>query len=267
MATASTEINESMYSLVCGGRQYGLRIHSPSTPMSLCRVNKFFICFFNLEKFYIPQMQSSIDYFNIRVIQRNLVYVIGIPQRYADEDMLRRHEFFGQFGAIKKIIISKRGYMGDMSRHMECPRPGERQQYDLFKAAESTASAYVTFSNDIEAQRCIQEVDESMLDGRVIRCTYGTTKYCSFYLKGIPCQNNDCMYLHECKPPTDVLTKDELLNTKHKLHDFEPSSRGVERIGKRKRFDFLDDIIHLKTQVSFKPPRRIVFEPMSFDEL
>jgi len=212
-------------------------------------------------------MQSQIDYFNIRVVQRNLVYVIGIPQRYADEDTLRRHEFFGQFGTIKKIIISKRGYVSDIPRHAECAKlVPERQGCDLFKAAESTASAYVTFGNDVEAQRCIQEVDESMLDGRVLRCTYGTTKYCSFYLKGIPCQNNECMYLHECKPSTDVLTKDELLNTKHKLHDFEPSSRGVERIGKRKRFDFLDDIIHLKTQVSFKPPRRIVFEPINFDD-
>lgn len=212
-------------------------------------------------------MQSSIDYFNIRVVQRNLVYVIGITQRYADEEILKRHEFLGQFGTIKKIIVSKRGYIGDPSKHFDAKQPCEKQVNDVFKVVESTASAYVTFSTDLEAKWCIQEVDESVLDGKILRCTYGTTKYCSFYLKNIPCQNSDCMYLHESKPSTDVLTKDELLNTKHKLHDFEPHCKGVERIGKRKRFDFLDDIIHLKTQVSFKPPRQIVFEPMNFDEL
>ena len=95
----------------------------------------------------------------------------------------------------------------------------------------------------------------------------GTTKYCSFFLKNIPCQNTDCMYLHETKPSTNILTKDELLSTKHKLHDFEPNNRGIDRIGKKKRFDFLDNLIHLKTQINFKPPRRIIFEPKDFEQL
>lgn len=193
---------------------------------------------------------STVDFFNIRVMQKNLVYVIGIPQKYADETVLRRQEFFGQFGDIKKIIINKRN------------TPFEPCRGPDMKLSESTASAYVTFSSEFEAKWCIQEVDESVLDGKVIRCTYGTTKYCSFYLKNIPCQNNDCMYLHECKPSKDILTKDELVSTKHKLHDFECKNKNVERIGKKKRFDFLDDIFQLKTHIDFKPPRKIVFEPI-----
>lgn len=217
-------------------------------------------------------MQNQIlDYFNIRVIQRSLVYVIGIPQKYAEEETLRKHEFFGQFGSIKKIIINKRTHFCDPFRYpsesVAASVKEQALQSDLIKAAESTASAYITFSSDYEAKWCIQEVDESMLDGKVLRCTYGTTKYCSFYLKNIPCQNNECMYLHDNRPSRDVLTKDELLGTKHKLHDFEPNNRGAERIGKKKRFDFLDDIIHLKTHMNFKPPRRILFEPKDFDQL
>ncbi|ELA41087.1 uncharacterized protein VICG_01880 [Vittaforma corneae ATCC 50505] len=217
-------------------------------------------------------MQNQIlDYFNIRVVQRNLVYVIGIPQKYAEEEALKRHEFFGQFGSIKKIIINKRTHFCDPFRCTAEPTAigikGQVLQGDLIKNAESTASAYITFNSDNEAKWCIQEVDESMLDGKILRCTYGTTKYCSFYLKNIPCQNNECMYLHENRPPNDILTKDELLSTKHKLHDFEPNNRGVERIGKRKRFDFLDDIIHLKTHITFKPPRRILFEPKDFNQM
>lgn len=194
----------------------------------------------------------------MRVIQRNLVYVIGIPQKYADEDILRKNEFFGQFGSIKKIIINKRN---EQARFTE---PFKKYQGE---SIESTASAYVTFSNDFEARWFIQEVDESILDGKVLRCTFGTTKYCSFYLKSIPCQNTDCMYLHETKPQEDILTKDELIITRHRLHDFECKNKGVERIGKKKRFDFLDDIIQLKTQVNFKPPQKILFEPKDFDEL
>lgn len=198
------------------------------------------------------QNQAS-EYFNIRVIQRSLVYIIGIPHKYAEEDILRKQEFFGQFGVIKKIIINKRNFLYDTVNKID------------LKTSESTASAYITYSNDYEAKWCIQEVDESVFEGKVLRCTYGTTKYCSFYLKGIPCQNNDCMYLHESKSQEDILTKDELINTKHRLHDFESKNKGIERIGKKKRFDFLDDIIQLKTHVNFKPPRNIIFEPMDFD--
>ncbi|KAI4292447.1 CCR4-NOT transcription complex subunit 4 [Pancytospora philotis] len=188
---------------------------------------------------------AYIDFYNIRVIQKTLVYIIGIPQRFAEEATLRRHEFFGQFGAIKKIIINRR----------TDARPGE-----------STASAYITYTTQFEAKWCIQEVDESLLDGRVLRCTYGTTKYCSFYLKNVPCQNNDCMYLHSCRPPKDVLTKDELVGTKHKLHEFECHNRNIERIGKKQRFEFLEELFKFKSHADYRPPKSIMFEPIDFSE-
>lgn len=194
---------------------------------------------------------SLSDFFNIRVIQKNLVYVIGIVQKYADESVLRRHEFFSQFGSIKKIIINKR-YTAPDVKNMDT------------KALEATASAYITFSSAFEARWCIQEVDESLLDGKILRCTYGTTKYCSFYLKGVPCQNNDCMYLHTSKPSRDVLTKEELVTTKHKLHDFESKNRNLERIGSRQKFEFVDELIQCKHDTVFNPPRNILFEPIDF---
>lgn len=215
-------------------------------------------------------MQESVgtnsDYFNMRVMQRNLVYVIGIPQKYAEEDILRRQEFFGQFGTIKKVIINKRNFIFEPYKLLDFKETVRDSKCES-RINESTASAYITFSNDFEAKWCIQEVDESLLDGRILRCTFGTTKYCSFYLKNVPCQNTDCMYLHETKPSRDILTKEALVNTKHKLHDFDSKNRNCERIGKKKRFDFLDDIIQLKTQVCFKPPRKIFFEPIDFGKL
>lgn len=42
---------------------------------------------------------------NYRVVQRNLVYVIGIPSFASSEDTLRKAEFFGQYGKIVKIGI------------------------------------------------------------------------------------------------------------------------------------------------------------------
>ena len=43
---------------------------------------------------------------NIRVVQRNLVFVVGLSPRIADPDILRKHEYFGKFGKILKVVIN-----------------------------------------------------------------------------------------------------------------------------------------------------------------
>lgn len=194
------------------------------------------------------------DLFSMRVIQKNLVYVIGIPQKYADENILRRNEFFGQFGSIKKIIVNRRSGLL------------EHKTVDS-RSIEATASAYITFASVYEARWCIHEIDESLLDAKVIRCTYGTTKYCSFYLKGVPCQNNECMYLHVAKPACDVLTKEELVGTKHRLHDFDPKNKNAERLGHRQQFGFVDELLRCKHDVVYNPPKNILFKPMDFSRM
>jgi hypothetical protein len=40
---------------------------------------------------------------NIRVVQRNLAYVLGLPPSLASEDTLRKGEYFGQYGKIVKV--------------------------------------------------------------------------------------------------------------------------------------------------------------------
>ncbi|WUR02172.1 CCR4-NOT transcription complex subunit 4 [Vairimorpha necatrix] len=183
---------------------------------------------------------SHVDDFNsIRIIQKSLVYIICIPQKYADESILSRKEFFGQFGFIKKIVVNKRA-----------------------SVIESTASAYITFNTEEEAKLCIQEVDESILDSKILKCTYGTTKYCSFFLKNVPCQNNECMYLHDYRPQKDLLSKEEMGSSKHKLHGFEVKNKNKERIGKKYNFEMFNDLFKFKTNKIFKIPEKIQFEPI-----
>lgn len=176
---------------------------------------------------------------DIRVIQRNLVYIIGIPQKYADDLLLKRNEFFGQFGMIKKFVLNKRA-----------------------SNLETTASAYITFYKESDAMACISEIDESYLDDKILRATYGTTKYCSFYLKNIACQNIDCMYLHEKGKESDSLTKDEMSISKHKLHNFEGKNKFIERIGKKSDFvTILNHLFKYKTKKRFREPEFITFKP------
>jgi CCR4-NOT transcription complex subunit 4 len=54
-----------------------------------------------------------------------------------------------------------------------------------------------------DALRCIKALDGAVWKGKPVRACFGTTKYCNAFLKGLPCNNPDCLYLHdigECPP-------------------------------------------------------------------
>lgn len=42
------------------------------------------------------------------------------------------------------------------------------------------------------------------------RASFGTTKYCNFFLRGIQCTNSECMYLHYMAKEEDCFTKKEM---------------------------------------------------------
>lgn len=139
----------------------------------------------------------------LRVIQKNLVYVIGISARIAHEHILKEPEYFGQFGKILKIVVNRRS--------------GPQLEKISTDTTTTSGSAYVTFARPEDAARAISYVDESVFDGRILRATYGTTKYCSFFLRATPCPNPGCMYLHEEGDVVDSYTKEELTGKMH-LH-------------------------------------------------
>lgn len=79
----------------------------------------------------------------------------------------------------------------------------------------SSVSCYVTYSKSDEAYRCIEMVDGCILNDRVLRASFGTTKYCSYFLRNRTCTNPDCMYLHELGDDKDSFTKEDMQAGKH----------------------------------------------------
>lgn len=43
---------------------------------------------------------------DVRVVQKNLVFVVGLSQRLADSEVLKKNEYFGKFGKISKVVIN-----------------------------------------------------------------------------------------------------------------------------------------------------------------
>merc|ERR1719343_583621 len=128
---------------------------------------------------------------NMRVIRRNLVYAVGLPPSIATEETLRKPEYFGEYGKISKIVLN-RNHNGNGD-----PR-------------RASASAYVTFAQKEDTLACILALDGFYHDGRNIRASYGTSKYCSAFIKSVRCNNPDCTYLHSMGEADDTFTKQEI---------------------------------------------------------
>ena len=128
---------------------------------------------------------------NMRVVQKNLVYVIGFSPKSADADLaatLRGGDYFGQYGKINKIVVNKKTHPN----------------------GQPTVGVYITYARKEDAAKAIQAVDGSVNDARVLRASYGTTKYCSAYLRQQICQNPNCMYLHEPGEDVDSYTREDM---------------------------------------------------------
>lgn len=114
----------------------------------------------------------------LRVVQKNLVYVTGLTPTIREDrllDTLRGDDYFGQYGKIIKIVVSK---------------ARENAQH------QQSVGVYVTFARKQDAEACINAVDGSQNGDRTLR--YVCTP-CLFR----PCKLT-CMLGHNTAPPSTV---------------------------------------------------------------
>lgn len=91
--------------------------------------------------------------------------------------------------------------------------------------SESNIGVYVTYHRKEDAARAIVAIDGSKgTDGKILRASYGTTKYCTTYLRNLSCTNPACTYLHEPGEEADSFTKEDLSTLRHAAKDLENKS-------------------------------------------
>lgn len=134
---------------------------------------------------------------NMRIIQKNLVYLIGLSKDLIDkEELLCSFEYLGQFGKIIKFVINK------------------SKTYNENGPNGPSYSCYVTYSSYEESSLAILSLDNAIIDNHVIKASYGTTKYCTNFLKNSVCLNEECLYLHEIADEEDIISRSEMSNNK-----------------------------------------------------
>lgn len=153
-------------------------------------------------QFQQPIYKSQVNYniqnyqnlFKLRILQKNLIYVIGLSPSIADETILQKKEYFRQYGNIVKLMVNK------------------NNAFNQNGVQGHSYSAYVTYSSELEAITAIQCIDNFEIHERVIKASYGTTKYCQYFLKNIQCNNKQCLYIHELQD--NSLIYNETINNK-----------------------------------------------------
>ena len=130
---------------------------------------------------------------NVRVVQRNTAFVTGLSPGMAREDVLRRSTHFGQFGQITRVVVLRPGALGGTPAS---PSP-------------RLPSAYISFAHPEEARAAFQGVDGLTMDGFDVLASLGTARYCSSFLRGVPCTNPDCLNLHALGDDSATITREE----------------------------------------------------------
>ena len=121
----------------------------------------------------------------LRIIKQNLIHVHGLPRSLANTEILKSSEYFGQYGKIKNIVLSSK-----------MNQDSNKEVY----------SVYITYKNKIEAACAILCVDSLLINGKIIRAFFGTTKYCSYFLENRICQSaKKCAYLHQLVSNKDII--------------------------------------------------------------
>ena len=161
--------------------------------------------------FYPQQINSNIPFQNIyynmkemtstliqsRIIQKNLVYIIGLSSDLIKIDQkLKSYEYFGQYGKIIKLVINK------------------NKTYNSNGPNGPSYTCFITYSTEAESSLAILSMDNYTFDNHEIKANYGTTKYCLNFLRNSNCTNKDCIYLHKLADKRDIVSRDQMISDK-----------------------------------------------------
>ncbi|VDN05674.1 unnamed protein product [Thelazia callipaeda] len=148
-----------------------------------------------------------------RVLQKNLVYVVGLSTRVADPETLKRPEYFGKFGRILKVAVGT-------SLSSNGPQSASCTAYVTYARYEDALRAIQVFSYfhpvlEHDQLDKYEAVNNAQLDGRIVKASLGTTKYCTNFLRSQPCHKLECMYLHDVADTEVSFTKDDMHLGRH----------------------------------------------------
>lgn len=156
------------------------------------------------------------DLATLRVVQKNLVFVIGLSPRLTQEDLRRE---LAVFGKIIKFVHNK------STAYITYSKPDEAIR--AIRTLNTQASAQESVQNfhfhsqfnaglDINGTTsAVSKISVPTPNNR-LKASLGTTKYCNHFLRSQQCPKvGECMYLHEIAEADASFTKEQMQAGKH----------------------------------------------------
>jgi len=134
-------------------------------------------------QFSVEQLQQ------IRIRQKNIVYVVGLPVSLCNSKLLKSHKWFGKFGTISRVCFNT---------SPKCVKA-------------NSIPTFVTYTNEADALQAIRKMNLYCLsDGTRLKTNFGRTKFCPTFTVGQQCLNEKCKFLHQWAKVDDIITEQEI---------------------------------------------------------
>eukprot|EP00484_Ammonia_sp_Unknown_P002374 CAMPEP_0197074318 /NCGR_PEP_ID=MMETSP1384-20130603/211047_1 /TAXON_ID=29189 /ORGANISM="Ammonia sp." /LENGTH=549 /DNA_ID=CAMNT_0042513159 /DNA_START=23 /DNA_END=1672 /DNA_ORIENTATION=+ len=140
----------------------------------------------------------------VRLIQKNCVYVEGLSNTNCNFETLTSKTWFGQFGQIRDILIHS----------------------SADSIACDSRSFIVVYDSESSAEIAMDCINNSVLltEGRKLKAIHPYTYYCEYWLRsGSACLDTSCQRMHRWCRSDEIMT-DEMLSAFQQNHYFGPQT-------------------------------------------
>lgn len=107
----------------------------------------------------------------MRIVEKKSIKVCGLPKEFLRPALLRKEEFFGQYGKIKKVVI----------------------KYEKQNGQEP--KVIIIFNSPLGACLALLCANQLLIDKRKLRISFGMREVCAPYLLG-HCKQLKCSKRH-----------------------------------------------------------------------
>lgn len=147
---------------------------------------------FPMNGYKLPRLNSDKNINNLRILETDLVYIVGIPYEQSDFEVLRSKDNIGYYGKIT--------------------------EYHMVKSPigiTNTSALFLRFDNKLEATFAILAFTIYMSKNTGIKAFYGTNKYCSYFIGKRTCPNKKCLFMHKNISEGHYFYKDERMENEY----------------------------------------------------
>ena len=127
----------------------------------------------------------------LRVRQKNIMYIIGLPVSLCHANLLKSNKWFGKFGAISRISFNT---------SPKCVKA-------------NSIPTFVTYVEERDALQAILKMNLYCLpDSTRLKTNFGRTRYCQFFCRKEACMLEKCKLLHSWADHDDLISEQEIAN-------------------------------------------------------